>query len=132
MKVFNLENAKQEEEQRANNIELIKQVVDKFANKEVTITDNNGKVLVVGTLHSATLEVGQYLNLINIQIDKSSKEFLEKEGYYNPQNYNPEKGIQNFKFASDRFNENPEKTDLLVMPIHECVLFCEGKVVEFD
>jgi hypothetical protein len=126
------ENAHKEHNEIENNIELIEEVVEMFSQKEVTITDKNGKILVVGTLHSATFEAGQYLNLINIQLDKSSKEILDKEGYYNPKNYNPEKGIQNFKFASDRFKEDPETTDLLVMPVHGCLLFCEGKVAKFD
>ena len=125
------EKPKTEEEERHDNIELIKKVVERFAQKEVTITDNQGRVLVVGTLHSATFEAGQYLNLVNIQLDKSSKEVLDKEGYYNPKSYDRKKGIHNFKFASDRFNEDPETTDLLVMPVHGCLLFCEGKVAEF-
>ena len=132
MEGYNLENADDKEENdREHNIELIEEVVERFAQKEVTITDNQGHILVVGTLHSATFQAGQYLNLINIQLDKSSKEFLEKEEYYTPKDLNPEKIIKNFRFTSDKFNEDPETTDLLVMPVHERILFCEGKVAEF-
>ncbi|MDQ5954805.1 MAG: hypothetical protein QG583_733 [Patescibacteria group bacterium] len=131
MEGYNLENADKEENDREHNIELIKKAVEKFSQKEVTITDHQGKVLVVGTLHSATFEAGQYINLVNIQLDKSSKEVLDKEEYYSPKNYNSEKGIHNFRFISDKFNEDPETTDLLVMPVHGCLLFCEDKVVEF-
>lgn len=107
--------------------EFLDSVVKEFAGKVLRFTrirDHEVVGIIVATLHSRTLLVGEHLNLVNIQIDQSSPELLEKYEYYHPERYDPALADRNFRFASFAFQEDPKVTDLLVFPVGGCSIEC--------
>ena len=110
---------------------IIHLVLKKFTGKIVIIKNGGDELQIIGKLHSATLIFGEHLNLIEVQEKKCSKGVLNELNYYHPRNYKPELGKRNFVFVSAAFNEDPQKTDLLVVPITGCSLECEGETFQF-
>jgi len=98
-------------------------IEEQFSGKIVTI--KNGNAEVTGKFHSLTMIWGAHINLTEIQEDKCTPEVLEELDYYHPRNYKKELGKRNFGFVSAAFNEDPKKTDLLVVPAAGCILECD-------
>ncbi|HEY1041621.1 MAG TPA: hypothetical protein VGE63_02770 [Candidatus Paceibacterota bacterium] len=111
--------------------DLMDDVVNRFAGKEVVIV--NGGAKVVGVLHSPTLIFGNFLNLTQVKEDECTPGILKELHYYHPRNFKPELEKRNFGFVSAGFvqDKDPQKDDLLVVPIDGCKLTCEGETVEF-
>ena len=107
---------------------IFENVIKCFKEKEITLI--NGELKIVGTLHSATLIWGNYLNLTKVKEDECSPDVLEQLHYYHPRNFNPELNpkYRNYGFVNASFvkENDPEKDDLLVVPVDGCTLICEG------
>jgi len=102
-------------------------VIKCFAGKEVVLT--NGNLKIVGTLHSATLIFGNHLNLTRVKEEQCTPGVLKELHYYHPRNFKPElkPKHRNYAFVSAAFTaeKDPEKDDLLVVPVGGCTLTCE-------
>ncbi len=99
-----------------------------FKGKEV-ILEKRG-LRIVGTLHSSTLIFGSFLNLTKVKEDECSPGVLEELRYYHPRDFRSdlEPKSRNYAFVSAAFckENDPEKDDLLVVPIDGVTLTCEG------
>jgi hypothetical protein len=105
-----------------------KSIAERFSGKTVTI--KNGSLQSVGKFHSLTMGFGGYISMTEVQEDKCSPGLLDAFNYYHPRNYIPELGKANFGFISESFDEDPAKTDLLIIPASDCILECGDEVVE--
>lgn len=108
--------------------DIYNKLIEKFKGKEVTIRQGDAKV--VGELHSGTIIFGDHLNLIKLKKEECTPGVLEELRYYDPQNFKPELGHRNFGFVSAAFKEDPETTDLLVIPTDGSIFECEGEKVQ--
>lgn len=108
--------------------DVFSNVIKTFGGKEVTLT--KGNLQIVGILHSATQIWGNFLNLTQVKEDQCSTNVLEELKYYHPRNFRAdlEPKYRNFGFVSSAFigDKDPEKDDLLVVPVDGCTLTCEG------
>lgn len=113
--------------------DVFENVIKCFKGKEITLMQ--GELKIIGTLHSVTLIFGNHLNLTKVKEDECSPCVLEQLHYYHPRNFNPELNpkYRNYGFVSAAFtNDNdPEKDDLLVVPVDGCTLTCEGFTTTF-
>lgn len=113
-----------------SNKEAWKEIKEKFSGKVVKINHPSG-LFVTGKFHSLTsMLVDVFINLTEVQENNCSPNVLNYLGYYHPRNYKKEKGKMNFGFVDASFDEDPEKTDLLLVPIAKgCTLECDGEVL---
>ena len=100
-------------------------LVNKYQGTKIVVYSGNYKVN--GTLHSATMIWGNHLNLTSVNEEDCTPGILEQFHYYHPRNYKPELEERNFGFVSAAFAEDPQKTDLLVIPVDGCrIQFHDG------